>query len=106
MVVSIEQHVDWIADLLDYMGQRGLGVAEATLEAEDGWVQHVHDVGHATLFPECPNSWYVGANVPGKPRVFTPYIGGVGFYRQKCDEVAENGYEGFDLTPALELTVA
>ena len=83
-----------------------IGVAEATLEAEDAWVQHVYDVGHTTLFPECPNSWYVGANVPGKPRVFTPYIGGVGFYRQKCDSVAAAGYEGFDLTPARELATA
>ena len=106
MVVSIEQHVDWITDLLDYMRERGLGVAEATLEAEDAWVQHVHDVGHATLFPECPNSWYVGANVPGKLRIFTPYIGGVGFYRQKCDQVAADGYEGFDLTSARELAPA
>jgi cation diffusion facilitator CzcD-associated flavoprotein CzcO len=106
MVVSIEQHVDWITDLLDYMRERRLGVAEATLEAEDAWVQHVHDVGHSTLFPECPNSWYVGANVPGKLRVFTPYIGGVGFYRQKCDQVAADGYEGFDLTSARELAPA
>jgi len=98
MVVSIEQHVDWIADLLTFMRERGLDYIEPTVEAEDKWVDHVHEVGHATLFPECPNSWYVGANVPGKPRVFTPYVGGVGPYRQTCDEVAANGYEGFAMS--------
>jgi cyclohexanone monooxygenase len=95
MVVSIEQHVDWIADCIVYMRERHLDCVEATVEAENQWVQHVHDVGHATLFPLCPNSWYVGANVPRKPRVFTPYIGGVAVYRRTCEEVAANDYEGF-----------
>jgi len=105
MVVSIEQHVDWIADLIEHMRERGLGVVEATQEAQDKWVAHVHEVGHATLFPRA-NSWYMGANVPGKPRVFTPYIGGVGVYRQECDEVAAKGYEGFDLSGERSLATA
>ena len=102
MVVSIEQHVDWIADCIVYMRERHLDCVEATVEAENQWVQHVDDVGHATLFPLCPNSWYVGANVPGKPRVFTPYIGGVAVYRRTCDEVAANDYEGFALSRAAQ----
>jgi cyclohexanone monooxygenase len=65
-------------------------------------VQHVAEVGSLTLFPKA-NSWYMGANVPGKPRVFLPYVGGVGAYRQKCDEVAANGYEGFTLRTAGKL---
>jgi cyclohexanone monooxygenase len=94
MVVSIEQHVDWIADCLAHLSERRLATMEATLGAEDAWVSHVNEVGHQTLFP-LANSWYMGANIPGKPRVFMPYIGGVGPYRQKCDEVAAKGYEGF-----------
>jgi len=94
MVVSIEQHVDWIADFLAYVREHRLASIEATQDAEDAWVAHVNEVGGATLFP-LANSWYMGANVPGKPRVFMPYIRGVGVYRQKCDEVAANGYEGF-----------
>ena len=96
MIVSIEQHVDWIAACLAYLRERGLTTIEPTTEAEDAWVAHVNDVGHATLYPRA-NSWYMGANVPGKPRIFMPYIGGVGVYRQKCDEVAAKGYEGFAL---------
>ena len=80
------------------MRERGLDYIEPTAEAEDKWVEHVHEVGHSTLFPDCPNSWYVGANVPGKPRVFTPYVGGVGPYRETCDGIAANGYEGFAMS--------
>jgi cyclohexanone monooxygenase len=94
MIVSIEQHVDWIADCLALMRSRGLNVIEATHEAEEKWVAHVNEVAHATLYPQA-NSWYMGANIPGKPRIFMPYIGGVGVYRQICDEVAAKGYQGF-----------
>src|SRR6202011_2429760 len=94
MIVSIEQHVDWIADCLAGMRKRDLGCIEPTAEAEAAWVAHVNEVAHRTLYPKAA-SWYMGANIPGKPRVFLPYIGGVGVYRQKCDEVAANGYEGF-----------
>jgi cyclohexanone monooxygenase len=96
MIVSIEQHVDWIADCLAYLRGHGHATIEPTAEAQEAWVQHVSDVGHTTLYPRAP-SWYMGANIPGKPRVFMPYIGGVGVYRQKCDEVAAKGYDGFAL---------
>ncbi|HEV8143596.1 MAG TPA: cyclohexanone monooxygenase, partial [Methylomirabilota bacterium] len=96
MIVSIEQHVDWIADCLVHLRARGLASIEATPPAQDAWVAHVNALGHMTLYPRA-KSWYMGANVPGKPRVFMPYVGGVGVYRQKCDEVAAKGYEGFAL---------
>jgi len=100
MAISIEQHVDWIADCLAYLRRHELAGIEATADAENAWVEHVREVGNTTLFP-LANSWYMGSNIPGKPRVFMPYIGGVGPYREKCDEVAANGYEGFALM-ALE----
>jgi cyclohexanone monooxygenase len=99
MIVSIEQHVDWIAECLGYMRDRGLDVMEAKKDAEDKWVEHVNEVAYGTLYPQA-NSWYMGANIPGKPRIFMPYIGGVGAYRKICDEVAAKGYEGFSLAGA------
>ena len=106
MIVSIEQHVDWVTDCIEHLGARGLDCIEATVEAQDAWVAHVNEVAHGTLYPSA-NSWYMGANIPGKPRVFMPYIGGVGAYRQKCDEIAANGYTGFELTqPARETAEA
>jgi len=97
MVLSIEQHVEWIADCLTAMKSRHMNTIEATPEAEMAWVEHVNQVADYTVFP-LANSWYVGANVPGKPRVFMPYIGGVGAYRKKCDDVAANDYAGFALS--------
>ncbi|MGH6716588.1 MAG: flavin-containing monooxygenase [Bradyrhizobium sp.] len=99
MIVSIEQHVDWITDCLAYMRARGLNVMEASRDAEEKWVAHVNEVANGTLYPQA-NSWYMGANVPGKPRVFMPYIGGVGLYREICNDVAAKDYEGFELTAA------
>jgi cyclohexanone monooxygenase len=96
MMVSIEQHVDWISDCIAYMREHGYSTVEARREAQTAWVEHSNAIGNQTLYP-LANSWYMGANVPGKTRVFLPYIGGVGPYRQKCDEVAANGYEGFTL---------
>jgi cyclohexanone monooxygenase len=96
MIVSIEQHVDWIFDCVSYLREREITTIEASPEAEDRWVDHVNEVASRTLYP-LANSWYIGANIPGKPRVFMPYIGGVGNYAQKCQQVAENGYEGFEL---------
>lgn len=93
MVVSIEQHVDWISDCLAHVRERQSVNIEATSDAENSWVAHVNELSGYTLFP-LARSWYMGANVPGKPRVFMPYIGGVGAYRNKCNEVARNGYEG------------
>lgn len=99
MIVSIEQHVDWIADCLAYMGDRGVETMEAMGPAEDKWVAHVNEVAQGTLYPQA-NSWYMGANIPGKPQIFMPYIGGVGVYRQICNDVAAKDYEGFAMTVA------
>ena len=99
MLVSIEQHVDWISQCIADLDQKSLQTIEATAEAEDQWIAHVNDVAQGTMFTaQSCNSWYLGANIPGKPRIFMPYVGGVGVYREKCDEVARNGYEGFVLT--------
>jgi cyclohexanone monooxygenase len=97
MAVAIEQHVEWISDCIGWLRDRQMGAIEATAEAQDAWVEHVNEVADGTLFP-LANSWYIGANVPGKPRVFMPYIGGFGTYRQTCEDVAAKGYEGFRLT--------
>jgi cyclohexanone monooxygenase len=97
MIVSIEQHVEWITDCVSHLRDRGLEVAEATADAENQWVDHVNEVADTTLFPRA-NSWYVGANVPGKPRVFMPYAGGVNLYRETCADIAAKGYEGFALS--------
>jgi cation diffusion facilitator CzcD-associated flavoprotein CzcO len=94
MPVAIEQHVDWISGIIQHMLDNDLDTAEPTREAEDEWVDHSQEVAYATLFPESA-TWYMGANIPGKHQVFLPYLGGLGAYRQKCDEVAENDYEGF-----------
>ena len=95
MLPSIEQHVNWIADCVNHLHTRRLATIEPTVEAEDAWVAHVNEVGGASLYPTC-NSWYLGANVPGKPRVFMPYLG-VPPYVARCNEVAANGYAGFAL---------
>jgi cyclohexanone monooxygenase len=99
MIVSIEQHVDWISDCIGYMRERGLATMEARQEAEENWVAHVNEVAHTTLYPQA-NSWYMGANIPGKPQIFMPYIGGVGAYRQICNDVAAKGYDGFAMEAA------
>jgi cation diffusion facilitator CzcD-associated flavoprotein CzcO len=96
MMVSIEQHVEWITECITYMRDKNLGAIEATPVAEENWVGHVNEVADQTLYPGC-NSWYLGANVPGKPRVFMPYFG-FPPYVEKCNEVAANGYEGFALS--------
>jgi cation diffusion facilitator CzcD-associated flavoprotein CzcO len=97
VVVSIEQHVEWITDFIKHQLDKGYSVAEAELDAQERWTQEVYDVAAPTLFMK-GNSWYVGANVPGKPRVFALYLGGVGHYRDVCDEVAANDYHGFKLS--------
>jgi cyclohexanone monooxygenase len=94
MVVSIEQHVEWIADCLAHMRGTGNARIEAEESAQAAWVAHVNEVANSTLYPRGV-SWYTGANVPGKPQVFMPYLGGVGVYRQKCQEIADAGYRGF-----------
>jgi cation diffusion facilitator CzcD-associated flavoprotein CzcO len=96
MVVAIEQHVTWVARCLDDLRAQGFTSIEPTATAVDGWVRHVNDCADLTLLPSA-DSWYVGANVPGKPRVFMPYVGGVGVYGDTCEEVVERGYLGFRL---------
>ncbi|MEU6654296.1 alpha/beta hydrolase fold domain-containing protein [Streptomyces sp. NPDC046900] len=100
MIVSIEQHGDWITDAIAHARQAGIARIDARREAQHKWVEHVNEVASHTLYPHAA-SWYMGANVPGKPRVFMPYLGGVGTYRQICDEIAGDGYRGFTLTPAV-----
>jgi cyclohexanone monooxygenase len=99
MPVSIEQHVEWITDCIDHMRRTGKTTIEATEDAQDKWVAHVNEVVNKTLMTGA-NSWYMSANIAGKPRAFLPYLGpaGVGGYRKTCDEVAAKGYEGFALT--------
>jgi cyclohexanone monooxygenase len=99
MVLSIEQHVEWITDCIGHLRVNDLASIEATEEAQDGWVAHVAEVAGFTLHGAA-SSWYNGANIPGKPRVYMPYIGGVAEYRKICDRVAAAGYEGFTLTTA------
>jgi len=96
MLPTIEQHVNWIADCIGYLETHRQRLIEARTEAEDAWVDHVNEVAGMTLYPRC-NSWYLGANIPGKPRIFMPYIG-VPPYVEKCRQVAANGYEGFALS--------
>ena len=97
MLPTIEQHVDWIAGTLGYLRKRGLARIEASEQAEEEWGTHVGELAGHTLRYTC-GSWYLGVNIPGKPRVFMPYIGGFPRYIEKCDEVARKGYEGFVLS--------
>lgn len=97
MIHSIEQHVDWVSDLLKTAAERQVRRIEADPDAETNWVSHVNEVADATLYPRA-NSWYVGANIPGKPRVFMPYVAGVGVYRKLCDEIAADDYRGLKLS--------
>ena len=94
MMPSIEQHVEWVSDCLEALRGRGATVIEAERAAQDGWVGHVNDLADASLRSTC-SSWYVGANIAGKPRVFMPYIGGYPAYAARCAEIAAAGYEGF-----------
>jgi cation diffusion facilitator CzcD-associated flavoprotein CzcO/acetyl esterase/lipase len=97
MAVSIEQHADWVLDCLDHLSASGFEVIEPTETAEAGWTQHVNDCADITLYPTA-NSWYMGANVPGKPRYFLPYCAGFDFYHLSCDEVVARDYLGFKLS--------
>ena len=98
MPVAIEQHVEWITACIDHMRTRSVARIEPAPEAVGRWVAHVNDAANASLLPQASHSWYLGANVPGKPRVFMPYAGGMARYREICAQVAANGYEGFGLS--------
>jgi cyclohexanone monooxygenase len=97
MLPAIEQHVDWIADCMAYLRGKGLTRMEPQPTAEKTWVEHVQEAAAATLRP-AEDSWYLGVNIPGKPRVFMPYIGGFNTYIKKCEEVVSGGYSGFSLS--------
>ena len=99
MLVAIEQHINWISDCISHMEGNGLSQIEPTEQAEDQWVVQVNQVAEGTMYtaPSC-NSWYLGANIPGKPRIFMPYVGGYPQYKARCDEIVANGYEGFSLS--------
>ena len=105
MIMSIEQHVDLVLETLLSMRRKGLSVVEPELEAENKWVDHVQEVANKTLFPQA-NSWYMGANIPGKPRLFMPYIGGVGAYREICEEIVANNYRGFKFEKSKQVIAA
>lgn len=97
MILSIEQHVNFISDCLTQMRSAGNNRIEAEPDAQAAWVQHNNEVANSTLYPRA-NSWYMGANIPGKPLIFMPYVGGVHNYVKRCREVVANGYEGFKIT--------
>jgi cation diffusion facilitator CzcD-associated flavoprotein CzcO len=96
VIVAIEQHVDWIADCITHLDAHGLATIEADEQAEAGWIDHVDAAARRTVLLTC-NSWYLGANIPGKPRMFMPLAGGFPQYADRCAEVARHGYEGFVL---------
>ncbi len=95
MILGVEQHADWIVECLMYMQRNHLNRIEATLTAEDGWVDHNRETGEGSLRSQC-KSWYLGSNIPGKPKIFSPYIGGFPVYTEKIEDVAAAGYRGFD----------
>lgn len=99
VLLSTEQHVDWISQLLEHLRSRDLDVVEATVEAEQAWVAHVNERAQETLYPSAP-SYYNGDEIPGKPRVFMPYVGGVRGYRRILEQVVADGYQGFELRGA------
>ncbi len=96
MIAAIEQHVDWISDFIVHIETNNYSTIEADSEEENRWVAHVNEVADQTLYP-LANSWYMGANIPGKPRVFMPYVAGLDKYRDICDDIAAQQYKGFVL---------
>ena len=98
MPVAIEQHADWITDCIRHLHDSGLERIEARADAMDKWIAEVNEAAHKTVLPLAKHSWYLGANIPGKPRVFMPYAGGMLRYRQVCANIAARGYEGFELS--------
>ena len=97
VIASIEQHVEWITVLIDYMDEHGLCTVEADADAEAAWMRHVYEIAAHTLMIKA-NSWYIGSNVPGKPRIFMPFAGGLDVYRDTVAEIANDDYRGFRFT--------
>ncbi len=98
MVLGAEAHVNWIADCIRYLDENGYAAIEATPDAVDNWLAECVQRAETTLFTKA-NSWYMGANIPGKPRVFMLFCGGFGVYNDICAEVAASGFKGFELLP-------
>ena len=98
MLVAIEQHVNWIGDTIAYLRSHDLHTIEPWDASEQEWIAHVNEVADGTMYtvPSC-NSWYLGANIPGKPRIFMPYVGGYPRYKERCDMEAAGDYPGFEL---------
>jgi cyclohexanone monooxygenase len=99
MPLAIEDHVDFTAGAIGYLEQNDLDTIEPTREAEAGWVAHTNEIAKSTLLPHT-DSWWMGSNIPGKPRVCMVYLGGASVYRGICADVVTNGYEGFSLSAA------
>ncbi|MFF5989244.1 flavin-containing monooxygenase [Prauserella flavalba] len=106
MPLAIEDHVDFAADAIAHLRQSTLDVIEPEADAERAWVEHTNELAQATLLPTSPTSWYMGANIPGKPRRVLVYLGGAPAYRAKCAEIVHNGYQGFRLTGSAALVTA
>lgn len=106
VMVSIEQHVEWLADLMEYAQRNGITVIEATKTAEQQWTNHVNDMVGKTILPKDPETQYWGANVPGKPRAYLAYVGGTRLFRAIIDAVRESDYEGFAMWDAAEQPIA
>jgi cyclohexanone monooxygenase len=104
MITSIEQHVDFIGDVISHLRDNKLALIEPEVAAEDAWVAHVNEVAGGTLLNNC-NSWYLGANVPCKPRVFMPYVG-FPDYAARCEDIVRAGYRGFELSGKAEPTAS
>ena len=97
MILSIEQHVNMITRIIENMKEKHANQVSVSRLAQDSWVNHVKEVADSTLYP-LANSWYNGDNIPGKPRMFMPYVGGVDKYHQTCEQIIQNGFDGFNFT--------
>ena len=97
MPMAIEQHVEWVRDCISFMNNKNHSTIEADSKSADKWGDEVNAVANKTLLPTVKHSWYLGANIPGKPQVFMPYAGGLHRYTKVCDEIKNNNYKGFNL---------
>ena len=97
MPIAIEQHVEWIRDCIAFMNKKELTTIETDTKSAEEWGNEVNKVANKTLLPTVKHSWYLGANIPGKPQVFMPYAGGLPRYRQTCENIKNNNYKEFSL---------
>ena len=94
---SIELHVEWIGECINFIKKNKYKSIETTEKFSQSWIKEVNNAANSTLLPKAKHSWYLGANIPGKPRVFMPYVGGLNKYRKICEDVVKKNYEGFVL---------